>query len=227
MKNNALAKVDAKPLPTKNAQIAEQFTALFDEAIGGVRKMMVFGAAMHQLPIVLELQIDAYGGPSAKGLGLKGWIEKFCPSVNYNTAYAMYRMARGMCETLSIPVGIDIYLLMTAPVESLSKKDAKIRALIDSALAGKSARQLEFDFGIRRARAALPESGGAREGAGRKPHSLTREQLEIDAFFSKEALGALAKAVLEKRWHLRLDDEKKDVLHSIAERLVADLGGKA
>lgn len=217
----AIAKVAAKPLPSKNAEFAAQFTELFDEAIGGVRKMLIFGAYTHQLAATLELQI-CHGG-SHEGNTLKRWVEENCPHIPYNTAYAMYRMARGMCETLSLPVGIDIFLLMISPVDSLSKKEAKLRALIDNSIAGKSARQLEWDFNIRKQRPALLTSGGAREGAGRKPKSLTREQAEIEAFFSDEVLGRLGVAVFEKRWHLRVEDEKKRVLVGIALALAEDL----
>ena len=220
MKNNALAKT----VPPADLQIAEQLQDQYRKAIDGTREVLIFGAMMFQLGATLELQI-CHGG-SHEGRSLKDWIEEFCPSINYNTAYGFYKLAKGMREALAIPIGTDIHHLLTAPEASLSKKEAKIRALIDGAIDGKSARQLEFDFGIRRARAALPPSGGAREGAGRKPHSLTREQIEIDAFFSPEAIGALGVAVLEKRWHLRIDDEKKGILRAIAERLVADLGGR-
>ena len=216
----------AKTVPPADLQIAAQLQDQYRKAVAGTREILIFGAMMMQLGVVLSSQNNSSRGPQTRGEGLKGWIEEFCPAINYNVAYGFYNLAKGLREALAIPIGTDIHHLLTAPEASLSKKEAKIREQIDGAIDGKSARQLEFDFGIRRARAALPPSGGAREGAGRKPHSLTREQLEIDAFFSKEALGALAKAVLEKRWHLRLDDEKKDVLHSIAERLVADLGGK-
>lgn len=221
MKSTAVAKTAANPLPSQNEQYAEQFTALFDEAIGGVRKMMIFGAYTHQLAATLELQI-CHGG-NHEGNTLKRWIEKNCPHIPYNTAYAMYRMARGMCETLSIPAGIDIFMLITSPVDTLSKKDAKIRDLIDKALAGKSARQLEWDFGIRRARAALPPSGGARPGAGRPARSLTREQEQAEAIFSEDTLGQIGVAVFEKRFHLRLGDEKKRVLLGIALALAEDL----
>jgi hypothetical protein len=174
------------------------------------------------LGIVLRSQIDAYGGPSSKGDGLKGWIEQNCPSINYNTAYKFYGLAKRMREELAIPATTDIYRLLTAPVSELSKKEAKIRVEMDDAIEGKSAYQLEIDWGIRRKPLALP-AGGAREGAGRPAKSLSREQIEIDAFFSDESLGAFGVAVLEKRWHLRLDKEKKGVLLGIALALAEDL----
>lgn len=221
MKNNELAKTPQGSFPSQEIQLASQLVDQYRKAIAGTREVLIFGAMMFQLGATLELQI-CHGG-SHEGKTLKGWIEEFCPSINYNTAYSFYSMARGLREALSIPIDTDIHHLLTAPVDSLSKKEAKIRDLIDGAIDGKSARQLEFDFGIRRARAALPSAGGAREGAGRPPRSLTKEQIEIDAFFSKEALGSFSVAVLEKRWHLRLDPEKKSVLLAIADRLVADL----
>lgn len=222
--NNAIAKT----VPPADLQIAEQLQDQYRKAVAGTREILIFGSMMMQVGSFLELQKAPSGNNqfTPKANTIKGWIEEFCPSINYNTAYGFFRLANGLREALAIPIDTDIHHLLTAPEASLSKKEAKIREQIDGAIDGKSARQLEFDFGIRRARAALPPSGGAREGAGRKPRSLEREQIEIDAFFSEEALGALAKAVLEKRWHLRLDDEKKSVLHSIAAQLVADLGGK-
>lgn len=223
MKNNAVS-----TLPPADVQIAAKLTEQYRKAIAGTREVLVFGAMMMQLGHVLELQnmVDEKGRIIGREGGLKAWIEEHCPSINYKTAHGFYALAKGLREALAIPITTDIHRLLTAPADALTKKEAKIREEIDGAISGKSARQLEFDFGIRKARAALPPSGGAREGAGRKPYSLTREQAELEAFFSKDALGALAKAVLEKRWHLRLDDEKKSVLLAIAERLAEDLGGK-
>ena len=220
--NKAIAKV----VPAADLQIAEQFQDQYRKAVSGTREVLIFGAMMMQIASSLELQTARPNQHTPKEETLKGWIEKFCPLINYKTACGFRTLAKAMREALSIPITTDIHHLLTAPVASLSKKEAKIRAEMDGAIDGKSAVQLEWDFGVRKARAALPPSGGAREGAGRPAKSLTREQVELEAFFSHESIGALGVAVLEKRWHLRLDDEKKSVLLSIAERLVADLGGK-
>lgn len=221
----AIAKVAAKPLPSAEAQVAAQLTDQYRKAVSGTREVLKFGAMFMGLGVVLQSQNNFSHGPQMKGEGLQGWIEKNCPQINYNTAYKFYGLAKRMREELAIPATTDIYRLLTAPVNELSKKEAKIRMEMDDAIEGKSAYQLEIDWGIRKKPLALP-SGGAREGAGRPAKSLTKEQIEIDALFSKDVIGRLGVAVLEKRWHLRLDDEKKDVLLSIAERLVADLGGK-
>ena len=223
MKNNAVATV-----PAADAQIAAQLTDQYRKAIAGTREVLVFGAMMMSLGSFLSSQNAPAGNNqyTPREDTIKGWLEEFCPSINYKVAYGFYKLAKGLREALAIPMDTDVHRLLTAPEKSLSKKEAKIRALIDGAIDGKSARQLEFDFGIRKARAALPPAGGAREGAGRKPYSVAREQVELEAFFSDDAVGELASAVLEKRWHLRLDDEKKGLLFAIAERLFLDLGGK-
>lgn len=222
-------KEDSKAVATfpqaSSYEVAAQLTDQYRKAVAGTREVLVFGAMMMHLKVVLSRQNNSHG-PQTKGDGLKGWIEENCPLINYKVAYGFYNLARGLQEALSIPLGTDIHRLLTAPKDSLSKKESKIREQIDGAISGKSARQLEFDFGIRWARPELPSAGGARPGAGRPPKSLSREQLEIEAFFSPENLGELHCAVVEKRWHLRLDDEKKGVLLSVAERLVEDLGGR-
>lgn len=223
MKNNAV-----ETLPPADVQIAAQLTDQYRKAIAGTREVLVFGAMMMSLGSFLSSQNAPAGNNqyTPREDTIKGWLEEFCPSINYKVAYGFYKLAKGLREALAIPMDTDVHRLLTAPEKSLSKKEAKIRALIDGAISGKSARQLEFDFGIRKARAALPPSGGAREGAGRKPRSLEREQVELEAFFSHESIGALGVAVLEKRWHLRLDDDRKSTLFGIAQQLVADLGGK-
>ena len=151
--------------PSAEIQIASQLTDQYRKAISGTREVLVFGAMMYQLGASLELQICHGGTHACKTL--KGWIEEYCPSINYNTAYSFYNLAKGMRDVLEIPMGTDVHKLLTANESELSAKDAALRETIEEAITGKSARQLEFDFGIRKARAALPAYGGAREGAGR------------------------------------------------------------
>ena len=225
MTSKAIAKTDARNLPGADAQIAAQLTDQYRKAVSGTRDVLIFGAMMRPLGVVLELQNNSHG-PQTKGDGLKGWIEKNCPLINYNTAYGMYGFARSAREALSIPPSTSVHKLLTAPVDELSKREQKIRKELEGAIEGNSVNACMTGWGFRKAREPRPESGGAREGAGRKPASLTREQLQLEAFFSDEAVLALSKAVHEKRWHLRLDDQKKDVLLAIAQQLVRDLGGK-
>lgn len=215
-----------KAIPPQDVQIADQLVTQYQKAVGGTIEILKFGCMFMQLRVVLELQNNSHG-PGTKGDGLKGWIEEFCPEINYNTAYGFYRLAKGMRQAMQIPPTTNLHKLLTASPEELTKRETKLRKEIDAAIAGKSARQLEFDFGIRIARTSRPDSGGAREGAGRPKETNERMRIKIEAAFSKELLCDLSVAVLEKRWHLRLGDEKKELLLAIAERLVADLGVKS
>jgi hypothetical protein len=192
----------------------------YHKAVNGTREILIFGAMIMKLEVVLELQNNSHG-PQTKGMGLKGWIEEHCPDINYKTAFSFYRFARGMRETMRIKDGTDIPKLLMAPQKELSTSESKIRTEIDDVIFGKSQRQLEFDFGIRRT--PVRPTGGARDGAGRPKFSHTLEQANIDAMFSKGVLGDWAVAVLEKRWHLRIDEEKQSVLLEIARAIVRDL----
>ena len=225
MKNNTLATAPVPVFPTEEIQRAIQLTDQYRKAISGTREVLIFGAMMCELCSFLQLQKAPSGNNqyTPKGDTVKGWIEENCPSINYNTAYKFYELAKRLREALSIPLATNIHRLLTAPVEALSKKEATIRAEMDGAIDGKSARQLEIDFGIRKARLALPASGGSREGSGRKPASLTRELADAEAFFSKEMLGGLGVAILEKRWHVKVEKDTRDVLLGIALAIAEDL----
>ena len=223
MKNNAIAKPVETPIPSAEAQVAAQLTDQYHQAVSCTREVLKLGAMFMGLRVVLQSQNNFSHGPQMKGEGLQGWIEQNCPQINYNTAYKFYGLAKRMREELAIPATTDIYRLLTAPVNELSKKEAKIRVEMDDAIEGKSAYQLELGWGIRKKRLALPASGGSREGSGRPKNTLEREQLEIEATFSKEVLGRLGVAILEKRWHIRLSEEKKTIMRGIALAIAEDL----
>ena len=147
MKNSAIAKsipspnVVATPLPSAEAQVAAQLTDQYRKAISGCREMLIFGSMFMGLGRVLQPQntVDEQGLITGREGGLKGWIEQNCPSINYNTAYKFYGLAKSMRAELGIPPTTDIYRLLTSPVHELSKKEAKIRVEMDDANEGKSA----------------------------------------------------------------------------------------
>lgn len=223
--SKSIVKTTAAACVPAEVQIAAQLQDQYRKAISGTREILIFGSMMMQLGSFLSSQKAPSGNNqfTPRDETIKGWMEQFAPGINYKVAYGFYKLALGLREALAIPIGTDIHRLLTAAPAALSKKEAKIRELIDGAIDGKSARQLEFDFGIRKARAALPASGGARPGAGRPARSLTREQEQAEAIFSEDTLGQIGVAVFEKRFHLRLGDEKKRVLLGIALALAEDL----
>lgn len=187
--------VKAAPRITED-QAAEMFTAAYQSAVAGTRAHLIFGAMYQWLGNVLGA--DSSRGPQMKGEGLKGWIEKKCPKVNYNTAYKWYNLAKAIGEEIGIPKGTDLYRLLTAPLNELSKKELKIRKEIDDAIEGKSARQLEIFSGVRKETRQI----GAGEGNQNARKELTDDpegqlaaaKLRIDMESSK-AVAKLAKLI--------------------------------
>lgn len=131
------------------------FTAAYQNAVGGTRAHLIFGAMYQWLGVVLGG--GSPRGPQMKGEGLKGWIEAKCPQVNYNTAYKWYSLTKGLEKELRVPKGTDLYRMLTAPPHELTKKELRIRKEIDDAIEGKSAHQLEIFTGIRKERKLIGE----------------------------------------------------------------------
>ena len=212
------------PLPDGDGEkaAAKALPKQYRRAGAGTREILIFGAMMDRLGGVLSRQ----NTPSAyqPGTGLKAWLAKHCPEIHYHTAYAFLNLARGMVRALSLPAEADVPRLLGARVKELGEEERPLRKKLDEALAGKSRRQLEFDFGIRAGKSE-GQLGGKREGAGRKGFSEVAEQMRIDAFFGAERMGPLIEAVLTKRWHLRIGNaDMRRALAEMGRVLAADLG---
>lgn len=184
----------ATPVPSPETQIADQLTSQYQKAVSGTREILVFGCMMMELPSVLELQNAKTRGGWNAGHGLKGWIEEHCPDINYKTAHSFYTLARGMREALGIPAKTDVHKLLSAAPAALSPKERKIRQELDSAIEGKSMRQLEFDFGVRRPKGKSGAPAGNKNAAGKG--RLTDAE-ETKMLIGSEIGGALQ--VISKR----------------------------
>ncbi|MBR3583168.1 MAG: hypothetical protein IKO01_06985 [Kiritimatiellae bacterium] len=139
-------------------------SAQYARAAAATREIILFGAML--LSVKRALPSAFHGDASAPSL--KSWLAENCPEIPYNTARAYMNLAAGLVATLELSTVQDaLPALLTAPEGTLPDELADDRRRIDEALSGKSARQLEFDFGIRRAPSS--SHGGAREGAGRPP----------------------------------------------------------
>ena len=196
--SKALAKSFASaPARITEARAAEMFTAAYQDAVGGVRNQLKFGAMFAWLGVVLS---NGQGhGEFQKGEGLKGWIEAKCPKVNYKTAYKCYSMAREAIAKFRIPKGTDVYRLLSAPLHELAPRELKARKEIDDAIEGKSANQLEIFFGIRK-EPKLIGSGNknaAKDLAADPEAQLAAAKLRVEMDCSK-AVARVAKIVDNK-----------------------------
>ena len=157
--------------PTAAPGAAVDFTAApaalsaqYARAAAATREIILFGAMLLTVKRALPTHVFD-GNPTAPSL--KSWLAENCPEIPYNTARAYMNLAAGLVATLELSTVQDaLPALLAAPEGTLPDELADDRRRIDEALSGKSARQLEFDFGIRRT--PTPGThGGAREGAGR------------------------------------------------------------
>lgn len=210
------------PLPDGDEEeaAAKALSKQYRRAVAGTREILIFGAMMDRLGVVLSRQNNSHG-PKTIGTGLKAWLAKHCPEIHYHTAYAFLNLARGMVRALSLPAEADVPRLLGARMKELGEEERPLRKKLDEALAGKSRRQLEFDFGIRAGKSE-GQLGGVREGAGRKGFSEVAEQKAAEAW-ADAFVDRNAEAVLKKGWHLRVDGERRGRMLEIARRLAEDL----
>lgn len=195
-------------------------SAQYARASAATREILLFGAMLLAVKRALPTHVfDTATTPS-----LKSWLAENCPEIPYNTARAYMNLAAGLVATLELATVQDaLPALLSAPEGTLPDALAGERQRIDEALSGKSARQLEFDFGIR---SAAPKThGGARAGAGRPSKSLLDEQVKIDSFFGDDVLSRWTDAILIHRWHLRATPKAKEALLAIAGEITSSLGG--
>ena len=172
----------------ESQQLATQLTDQYRKAIAGTRDILVFGAMMLQLPSILSRQ-NAPNQHTPKENTLKGWIEEHCPEINYATAYSFLNLARGLVENLAIPPKVDVARLLSAPEDQLTKHEANIRTKVDEFIAGKSKRQLEFDFSIRKPQAK--PVGAPKGNQNALKEGKEKQQQDIDTLVSvvSERLG--------------------------------------
>lgn len=205
-------------------------SAQYARAAAATREIILFGAMLLTVKRALPTHVfDTATTPS-----LKSWLAENCPEIPYNTARAYMNLAAGLVATLELSTVQDaLPSLLAAPEGTLPDELEDDRRRIDEALSGKSARQLEFDFGIRRTPSPGTHGGDRRAAAeangkhvGRPNKSLLAEQVKIDSFFGKDVLANWTEAILVNRWHLRATPKAKEALLAIAEELVDSLGGE-
>lgn len=142
----------------------------WSRAQNGLAAILRFGATLLAVAEWLEKdqgdgaeRAGGHGGDRRSGTGLKGWLEKHCPEINYKTAYGYMCAASGLRREARLADDVPLLSLMgenPVPDARAEKLRARINRIIgDSTL------------GLLReaARETAPGSakGGARDGAGR------------------------------------------------------------
>lgn len=191
---NKLSKIDvvevlppAESLPT--VQVDHTPAAVlsqYQRAIGGTLEIIRFGAMLIEIDMSLTRETHK-GGCFQTGDSLKSWMEDNCPEINYKTAIRYKTLAQGLQDMFKIPAKLPLTLALPSAdgspkvyvpdnvnvsVERVEKIQLQVWELVN----GKSARQLQFDFGL-----TNPKPKG---GARNLPKNLTAEEsykLQCDA----------------------------------------------
>ena len=203
-------------LPYTPAALAEQY----GRAMAGLRECIRFGAMLVEIEASLCSQTSHNRGNQHTGaIGnsgtLKAWLKVNCPRVSYGWAMKYKRLAEGLRERFNVSAKVPLSLAIPAadadaativPGDVPQQKLAQVNKKVAKFLDGKTAWQLEFEFGLRGPK--KPEQGegddedgggepkrlgGRREGAGRKPLTLTETAAAIgaDPIIARERLVGL------------------------------------
>jgi hypothetical protein len=139
-------------------------------AQGGLAEIIRFGAMLLEVGEWLYnldnlqhgISSHGHGGDRKSGSGLKGWIEKNCPDINYKTAYGYMCAASGLRREAKLAEDVPLLAMMgedpvpEARAERLRKRVRRILAESTLGLLKEAARG-----------PAPAPAGGARKGAGR------------------------------------------------------------
>lgn len=213
------------PLAPSPEDIAT-LTTQYRKAVNGLYEAYLFGQMMVTVKASLTRETGSYGQPAA-GSGLKGWLEKHCPEINYKTALRFLAVAEktnaALAESEAVPASPRAGVTPAAgegarspfPSETpflLTFPEETIRAFLE----GKSQRR-------------FLGRGGAREEAGR-PRKNWAEALgaspEAAMKRLEEALAPLNELVVVKQTHRLLAAADLETLRAaidlLHERVHAD-----
>lgn len=186
--------------------MAAQLSAQYQKAVAGLVEQIKFGAMMM---VVRSHVVSTRGHVDMKDLhitrgGLNTWMAENCPEISRPTAYRWMRMADIVKQEFQIGEKTDIVAILDE-ADGVTEKHQKLGEKIRAFIAGKSARQLLFDFS---AGVGDPKPrGGAREGT--HPESkMTPEELDAALIAAadrdvNDIYARLNQYVTEKHnWHL-------------------------
>lgn len=115
-----------------DAVVGQQLTAQYKRAVSGMREVLIFGAMLMQVESCVQRgQNSASRGPTAKGTGLKGWLERFAPEISRPTAYRFLGITKAIAGDYQAIVGSQIagrYDLPTLALADPATLPERVRA---------------------------------------------------------------------------------------------------
>ena len=212
-----------------DSAIGQQLTAQYQRAVGGMREVLIFGAMLKQVEKELETSCvhgghnSASRGPTAKGLGLKGWLATNAPEISRPTALRFLGVTEAIAQEYQAIVGekiakcYDLPALVLANADDLDEQTALKQGELFSYVAGTSQRSWLDRYKLEE-KSSSPAA---------KKEKLTPEQkLEADiAQFKKVSQEAVCSLqfLVEDRLYVHLNDVELDRLILAAEESLASL----
>lgn len=177
----------------RNADTASVALVLNDgwrRAQGGLVEIMRFGATLLEVGEWLDnldnlqqrISSPGHGGDRRSGTGLKGWIEKHCPEINYKTAYGYMCAASGLRREAKLAEDVPLLAMMgedPVPEARAERLRQRVLRIISTST-----------LGLLREASSAPQEpvakGGKRDGAGRQTKG---QQAERDACAAWAVIG--------------------------------------
>jgi hypothetical protein len=143
-----LDRLSAMPLTApgddQDAIMAAQLTAQWQAGLRGEMEQHKFGVLMIALTAYLSTrgQNSAARGPTAKGQGVDGWLEKHAPTVRRPTAIRWMKAAKGLMKRLGIDVADRLQTLLETPADDLPEPERLKQGELFDLIAGTSQAEL-------------------------------------------------------------------------------------
>jgi len=209
--------VDLASASPHDAAVVRVVREGWGRAQAGLAEIVRFGAMLLAVQDRLDeldnfqqkLSSSGHGGDRRSGTGLKGWLAKNCPEVNYNTAYGYMMAASGLRREARLADDVPLLALMGEdPVPEAKAK--KPRARIYKVIADSS-------LSLLREAARAPDVLAARGGDRRSGLKMSEEEKHLKAVDDarvawKAAVATLVVYARDHKSHMLLDAAALDVL---------------
>lgn len=187
-------------------KLARQITDQYEKAIGGMVDYIALGALGQQVrAVVSTADTTAKRGPTAKGDGVKGWLEAHAPGVSRPTLYRCMEIADHLKDEFKLGPRSDLYTILKG--KAPDKKQLALREKITGFVAGKSQRQLLIGIGQPDA-----QIGGKRVAKTKPPTEAEIREAWLDDAKQRSLSTFSGLHDLDERWKTLADAELKVAL---------------
>lgn len=148
MKTSALATLPAPASlsAADHTRLGKELTALYRDAVEGHMRVLAFGAKFMAVEsCVTSRDTTPSRGPTAKGTGMKAWLEEHAPEIARSTAYKFRDIAEGVAKKFHLADPSRIFAL---PEGELNEAEQKKREKVLAFATDNSLRSMQLELGL-------------------------------------------------------------------------------